>query len=107
MDMPVVSLMEIERYLKVARKHGAETMSILGRLNKHFSAVMETEVGKEILKYDVDRLDELLSKIYMEKTTKQELAEFRVLKRRVRKEIDLIQEYLEKIGEVKKVINVK
>ncbi len=105
MDMQISQLSEIDAYLKAAKKRGAETLSILGKLSRHFDLVFGTEVGREILKVDLDRMDELLMKIYTEKSTKQDLAEFRVLKRRVKKEVELIQQYLEKIGEVKKVVN--
>lgn len=107
MDMQISQLSEIDTYLKVAKKRGSETLSILGKLSRHFDLVFGTEVGREILKVDLDRMDELLMKIYTEKSTKQDLAEFRVLKSRVKKEVELIQQYLEKIGEVKKAVNAK
>ncbi len=107
MDIPISRLSEIDSYLKVAKKRGAETLSILGKLSRHFDHVFGTEVGKEILRLDIDRLDELLGKIWVEKATKQDLAEYRVLKRRVKREVDLIQQYLEKMNEVKQVVNAK
>jgi len=102
-DKPV-NLDEIQRYLLQSRKRGVAILGILGKLAPFLNAVLNTEVGREILKDDILRADELLVKIYDEEATDKERAEFRYLKeKRLPLIADRLREYLQRVEEVKKV----
>ena len=102
MEVTNIALKDIERYLEITGKKGAMVLSILGRLNTHFQAVIDTDIGRELLALDIGRVEELLIKLYEETATQEEKAEFRYLKNiRLPKEIGLIKTYMEKLKEVK------
>jgi len=102
METTNLALRDIERYLQTTGKRGAMVLSLLGRLNSHFAAIVETEVGRELLSLDIARTEELLIKIYEETATEEEKAEFRYLKKiRLPRQIELIKTYLDKLKEVK------
>lgn len=104
MDAPTLTLKEVERYLSLTGRRGASTLSLLGKLNPYFNSVINSEIGHQLLKDDIDRMEELLIKIWEEKEGDQEKAEFRYLRdKRFPEIIDKIKIYLEKIGEIKKV----
>jgi hypothetical protein len=103
MDMMNVDLKEIGRYLTVTGKKGGMVLSILGRLSKQVEAVLNNEVGAEILRDDINRMEFLLVKIYREEVNPMELAEFRYLRDvRMPTIIGKLKQYLELIKEVKK-----
>ena len=103
-ELPILTLNEIEKYLTRTGKKGAMVVSILGRLNKHFNAVISSDIGKEILSDDINRVEELMDKIYKEEANEQELAEFRYLKnKRIPDVVKRVKAYLEKVGEVKRI----
>jgi hypothetical protein len=58
-------------------------------------AHFKTEVGQELLKDDIDDFQRLLVLVVEEKATPQELAEFRVVKRRLEKISQRIETFLE------------
>ncbi len=103
MDLPTVNVDEIEKYLNIVRGHGSHTLSILAKLNAHFEYVYRSELGKELLKKYIVRLEELLVIIYNEKASEREWAEFRVLKSMLNDEVKRIDTYLKKVGEIKKI----
>jgi hypothetical protein len=81
---------------------------MLGRLNKHFDAVVRSDVGREILVTDIRRLEELMDMVINETATDEERAELRYLRKvRIPNIVSKVYTYLEKLGEVKKVVNVK
>lgn len=99
---------EFIRYIQVAGKRGADTLSMLGRLNKHFDSVIRNELGREILVGDIKRLQELLDKVIEETASQEEMAELRYLRRsRIPNIVRKIDTYLKKLDEVKKVVNIK
>jgi hypothetical protein len=103
MEIPSMTLNDIERYLKATGKRGASVLSNLGKLNPYFNAVMGSTIGQELLKDDVDNMEKLLEKIYSENATPQEMAEFRYLRdKRFPVLLKRITYYLEQIGEIKK-----
>lgn len=103
MDMLNVDLKEISRYLAGSGQKGGMVLSILGKLNKQIEAVINTEVGAEILRDDITRMESTLVKIYQESATPMELAEFRYLRDvRLPSIVGRLKKYLELIGEVKK-----
>jgi len=99
---------EFVRYIQVAGKRGADTLSMLGRLNKHFDSVIRNELGREILVGDIKRLQELMDKAIDETATPGEMAELRYLRKsRIPNITNKINTYLKKLDEVKKVVNIK
>ena len=101
-DQPV-NLEEIQRYLLQSRKRGVAIVSTLGKLAPFLNAVLNTEVGREILKDDILRAEELMMKVYREEATEKEKAEFRYLRDfRLPLIADRLKVYLEKVEEIKK-----
>jgi hypothetical protein len=99
---------EFIRYLQLAGRKGSQTLSMLGRLNKHFDSVIRSEVGREILVSDIRRLEELMDKVISETASEEEKAELRYLRKvRIPNLVSKVNTYLEKLGEVKKVVNIK
>ncbi len=97
------TLTEIKKYLELTGKHGAQILSILGRVTPNIHAILETDVGREILKDDIARIQELMFLIYQEKQTDEDMAELRYLKRRIGKISGRLSDYLEGTGEIKAV----
>jgi len=101
-DQPV-SLDEIQKYLLRNRRRGAAVVSTLGKLAPFLHAVLNTEVGLEILKDDILRTDDLMMKVYREEASEIELAEFRYLRDfRLPLIADRLKVYLEKVEAIKK-----
>jgi hypothetical protein len=105
MDLPTVNVDEIEKYLQIVKGRGSHTLSMLGKLNEHFEYVYRSELGKELLKKYITRLEELLILIYNEQANEHQWAEFRVIKSMMNDEIKRIQVYLRKVNEIKKIVN--
>ena len=93
------TVVQVEDYLRRTGKRGSDTIKLLAHLN-HFIVAINSDIGKELLKDDVDRSDELLVKIYEENATDQEKAEFRFLKTRLKKVSERIATYVAKAQEV-------
>jgi hypothetical protein len=107
MESENINLTDISKFLKeVGKRRGGLTLSILGRLEPYFNAIMKSEVGKEILRDDINRMDELIMKIYDDEATPQEKAEFSYLRdKRFPAVLSKLKIYLEKLGEIKKVVH--
>ena len=103
MEIPVPTHHDIERYLQITGRRGSQILSALGKLNPSFNAIMGSEIGREIIKDDLDTVEMLFSKIYEETATPQELAEFRVLRDKILpKRMEKLRYYLEQVGQIKK-----
>jgi hypothetical protein len=85
---------------KVGEKRGNLAMQAL-RKQQLFVDAWGNPAGANILRYDVEQFDELLTKIIEEKATPQELAEFRYLKKRINRICEIIGKYQENISVVK------
>lgn len=95
------SLKQVEDYIASQGKRASNTLSILGRLSP-FVEAMNSEIGRELLKDDVERHEELLIKIYNENNvTPQDLAEFRYLKKRIKTVYSRFHEYVQLAEEVR------
>ena len=104
MEFANVTLSEIQRYLELTGKKGSLVISILGRLTPQLNSILNNEMGREMLRDDINRLEELLMKIYKEEATEIERAEFRYLKdRRFPYLIEKLKVYINKVDEIKKV----
>lgn len=75
---------EIEAYMERHGKHAAMVLKQLGK-DLAFVQAIRSPIGQELLKDDVDRLHELLEKIWNESISTQDMAEFRFLKSRISK----------------------
>ena len=95
------SITELEQYLNTHGKHASMTLSLLGKLQPFLNA-LNSELGQELLKDDIVQHEILLTKIYNENATIQELAEFRYLKNRLRKIAERVNTYNEKVREITK-----
>ena len=92
----------VEQFLLRTGKRGEKTLTVLGKIYPDIYSLLETEIGQAILEDDILRHDALLTKIYREEATPQELAEFRFLRDyRLPKVIGKIREYFELFKQVK------
>jgi len=106
MEFDNFSLMQIQEYLRDNGKKGKMTISILSKLYPYFTAVFNTELGKQLLAEDIGRMDELMVKVYREEANPQELAEFRYLRdKRLPSLMNMINTFTQQVEEVKKGIH--
>ncbi len=107
MEFETLTSTEVEKYVNMMGKRGGEILSILGRLHPTFETYLNTMIGKEILLTDINRMGELLEKIYNEDATPEEKAEFRYLRKvRLPYIMGKLDVYFKKVNEVKRVVNV-
>ncbi len=104
--MQLITSDELDEFLKrVGRIKGPQILFILAKLNKELADVLGSEVGQKIFKMDMDRMEELFIKMYQEKISEDELAQFRHLRDyRLPQIAKMIREYLKNIDFVKKVV---
>ena len=96
---------EIDKYIDMMGKRAGDILSILGRTYPTFETHINTMIGKEILITDINRMGELLEKVYNEEVTLQEMAEFRYLRKvRLPYVMGKLDTYFKKVNEIKKVI---
>lgn len=105
MEFETLTSIEIDKYLAMMGKRGGEILSILGRLHPTFETYVNTMVGKEVLITDVNRMGELLEKIYEENATPEEKAEFRYLRKvRLPYVMSKLDTYFKKVNEIKNAV---
>ena len=93
---------EVTRFLEGHKVKGPKLLSLLGKLYPHYHAVMETDIGKELLKKDMNRFSELWEKIFWGKASGDEVIEFAFLRDiRLGPEINHIHAYLKAVREIK------
>ena len=85
---------------KYGEKRANLTVHILREQQKFIDA-WNSEIGKQLLKKDIDDHERILRKIIDETCPPEELAEFRVLKRRIDKILDVINNYEDNIKTIK------
>ncbi len=108
MDIPILTLGDIEKYLKLTGKKGQMIISALGKMNKYFDSVISNEIGQDLLHTDIMRMEDILQKIVREQATEPELAEFRYLRdTRIPSVIERVMKYIETLHQIKKVTNDK
>ncbi len=101
-----ITLSEVQRYIEIAGKHGAMTLSVLGKIHPQINIILNHDIGKQLLSDDINRMEDLLTKIYKQEANDMELAEFRYLKdKRIPDVLKKLKIYLEKIKEVKDTLN--
>lgn len=104
--MQLITSDELDEFLKrVGRIKGPQILSILAKLNKELADLLGSELGKKIFKMDMDRMEELLVKLYQEKISEDELAQFRHLRDyRLPQIAKMIREYLKNVDYIKKIV---
>jgi hypothetical protein len=107
MEIDSLTTNELTRFLELTDKRGAQILSFLGKYSKHLEAILDTEAGKEILMYDIERLKILADKVLGESADDKELAEYRYLKKRLAFEADILKKYNKHLEQVRKVVNVR
>jgi hypothetical protein len=90
----------IERFLKNTGSKGVRTLSFLGK-HQPLVTAFETDVGKEILKYGVDRHEYLVQRVLNNEATDDEKAERKALFSILEKWSQLINSYYEALNFVK------
>lgn len=94
------SLGDVEEFVKKAGvRKGEATLKLLGNLHP-FTQAINSQIGRELLKDDILRHEELLMKMYEEMATDKELAELRYLKNRILKVSERVTAYIQKTKEV-------
>ena len=92
-----------EQAIEFIAKYGRRaslTVNKLGGLVPFITA-MNSSVGRELLKDDVDRMDVLLEKVYQETANDQEKAEFRYLRdTRFPKVLDRLNNFIKLTQEI-------
>lgn len=105
MEFSEVTYDEIDRFLKVARHKGAKVLSVLGKIAPQIHLIFDTEVGKEILSYDINRAEELLEKTYHGTATEKEKIILDYLQsERIPYVLDKLNNYLKTTEMVKSVV---
>uniref|UniRef100_A0A6H1Z9F7 Uncharacterized protein n=1 Tax=viral metagenome TaxID=1070528 RepID=A0A6H1Z9F7_9ZZZZ len=74
------SVDEITRFMSLNSRKATRVLSDLGKLIPFIEAVYNSEVGREILKDDIDRYSELFNKVMDLSANDEEKAEYRYLK---------------------------
>jgi hypothetical protein len=103
--MDLITSEELEQFLSKAGKvKGSRIISQIAKLNQDLSYVLANEFGKKLMDMDIDRMEVLFPKIYNEKATPEEFAEYRYLRDiRIPTISAKIRAYLKLLASVKKV----
>lgn len=92
---------EIHEFFEGRGKKASDELSRLGKLDSNVRANLQTEIGREILSEDIDRLDQLWLKLY-DGASDREVAEFHYLSdriNRISKKMSLLNDGIKKIKE--------
>jgi len=97
------TLTEVKEFLDKTGKHGAQILSLLGRVTPGIHAVLGTEIGREILRDDIKRIEQLMDLVYRGEQTDDDRVELRYLRTRISGISNRLRVYLEGTEEIKKV----
>src|SRR5512139_4264036 len=104
MEFSEVTYDEIDRYLKVSKQKGAKVLSILGKIAPEVNIWFSTDIGRELLTYDINRAEQLMEKIYRGDATEQEKVILNYLQsERIPYVLDKLRKYLKGTELVKAV----
>ena len=98
-----ITIDSIEKFLAIHGQRGAKTLSLAGK-QRPFIEALSSEIGQELLRDLMVRMEVILDKIIEETVTKVELAEYRVLRdifNKWAKRIMIFEETKKKIKEVR------
>ncbi len=104
--MQLITSDELDEFLKrVGKIKGPQILSILGKTNKELADLLGSEIGRSTFKADMDSMEELIVKLFQEKISDEEMAQFRWLRdKRLPYIAKKIREYLKNVDYVKKVV---
>ena len=95
-----VQATELTRFRVIHGERGSKVLSIAGK-HLSFYLAIKSSMGKEILHDSMIQMERLLEKIIKVKATKEELAEYRVLRKIVSRWSDRIALYEQSIQTIK------
>ena len=97
---------EIQRFLALTGKRGAQLLSDLGKSIPFIEAVYNSEVGKEILKDDIQRYEELLRKVESLEANEEDKAEYKFLRNtRLPRVVGRIHAFLKRTEAIKEIVS--
>jgi hypothetical protein len=91
---------ELMQFFKRAKGVSATVLASLDKTSKNIQAHFQTQAGQELLKDDIGDFTRLLEKIINEEASTQELAEFRVVRRRLEKISQRLDSFLENVKKI-------
>jgi hypothetical protein len=108
--MPDLTMSEVENILNNMGTRGKQVINVMAKVYDDIEVYLKTNLGKQILKEDILRTEELMVKVYKETATPEELAEFRFLRDvrlprifgKIKQYYDLSNEAKNKAREVRK-----
>lgn len=108
MEETFITIDDVKKFKEIVGERGGGIISVLGRLFPTFNTYVNHEIGREILRSEVNRMGELLEKICRGKASEEELIEFKFLKETklpyILKRLDT---YFKNINLVKRVVSRK
>ncbi len=104
-DFNEISPRDLQKLLESKGKRGADAISVLAKKYPYLNEIFNTEIGRNILSKDLNDFDALIEKIVDEKANPEELAEFRVIKRRILQLSETLRGYLTQVDQVKKALD--
>jgi len=96
-----ITIEGIEKFLSIHGQRGAKTLSLAGK-QRPFIEALSSKMGQELLRDMMVRMEVILDKIIEETVSKEELAEYRVLRdifKKWAKRIMIFEETKKKIKE--------
>ena len=103
--MDLITSEELEQFrTRIGNKKANDIISQVAKLNQDLTFVLGNEMGKQLLDADISRVETLFPKIYLEKASGEEIAEYRYLRDvRIPTISKKIRDYLKLLSLVKKV----
>lgn len=98
----IIDGVDIENYLKKQGRRGEKTISLLAKIHPFIMDLMEHEIVKRNMAWDISMHEEFLLKEYENKITPEEKGEYEYLKKRIVSIAKVWQEYIHLQEQVKK-----
>lgn len=95
-----MDIISIEKFRQRMGRRADKTLEILGQLDKELKTVFETDIGKEILEYDVKRYEALLYTAATRELTVDERAEFKYVYSRLQLLKDKVNKFIEELAKI-------
>lgn len=93
---------QIDNFKKKHGKQGVKILSSMGSTYHPFYVAIQSDIGQELLKDSLIRMEGLLDKIVNEEATKKDIADYRATKRIVQLWSKKIEAYTKIIQEIAK-----
>lgn len=95
---------QIASFQKKHGKAGSKILSAMGSTYHPFYVAIQTDIGQELLKDSLSRMESLLEKIVNEKATNKDIADYRATQRIVRTWSKKIEAYMKIMQEIAKAV---